>query len=210
MIKSFLIFGDSIAYGSDDIKGGWAARLRAWVEDLISDDSDSYFRLFNLAVGGNNTKDLLKRFDFETSQRLDEEVPVTIIFAIGINDSQIFYGQNKILKEEFESNIEELAEKAQKISKEIIFIGLTPVDEKKTVPVAWHKDKSYKNKDIKVYNEIIKKICKEKKLYFIDVFSQLEKLDYLKSLADGLHPGFEGHEMIFEAVREYLKGEKIV
>lgn len=210
MIKIFLIFGDSIAYGSDDIKGGWAARLRLWIDDLTLSDSGSYFRLLNLAIGGDNTENLLKRFDFEARQRLDEEVPSVIVFAIGINDSQIFKGQNKTLAEKFENNIKELAKKAEKISNEIVFIGLTPVDEKKTVPVAWHKDKSYENEDIKNYNKIIKKICEENKLYFIDIFNKLNNLNYKNSLSDGLHPGSEGHEIIFNAIKEYLKEKKII
>lgn len=90
MIKSFLVFGDSIAYGALDAQGGWVARLRAYIDSLTLDDPNSYFRLFNLSIGGDSIEGLLKRFEYEAEQRLSEEANTTIIFAIGINDAHVF------------------------------------------------------------------------------------------------------------------------
>jgi len=112
--------------------------------------------------------------------------------------------------EEFKVNIQELIDRAQKISSKIIFVGLTPVDEPKTTPIPWNTDKSYTNENIKKYNEIIKSICQEKSIYFIEIFEKWINQDYKNLLEDGLHPNSAGHKKIFETVKDFLIQNKII
>jgi len=202
-----LIFGDSITYGAWDKEGGWVRRLRKFLDENYED-----YLIYNLGISGNNTDDLIERFEFETKQRLKENDETIIIFAIGTNDSQFVHSENKnrIVLEKFKDNLQKLINLAQEFSSKIIFVGLTPVDETKTTPIPWNTDKSYKNEYIQKYNETIKNICDENKIYFIEVFEKLKETNYQELLEDGLHPNSVGHQKIFEVVKDFLIENKII
>jgi acyl-CoA thioesterase I len=194
------IFGDSITYGAfDPEKGGWANRVRLHLDG--KDDFDD--EVYNLGISGDNSEGLLERFYSETKFR----EPGFLIFAIGINDSQyiISENQNRIPIERFEQNIKELITKSRKIADKILFVGLTPVDENKTTPIPWNTDKMYKNEYVEKYNNKIKEICENDRIYFIDIFSEMTKKDYKAMLIDGLHPNEEGHKWMADQITKELK-----
>ena len=170
------------------------------------------YSVYNLGISGDTTEDLMERFEFETKQRLHKEDEIIFIFAIGINDSQFICSKNNfsVLTNKFQKNIEQLIKFSKKMSSKTVFVGLTPVDEKKTIPIPWSTDKSYKNEYIKKYDNIIKSICQENNIHFIDMFSEFNKLNYKKLLEDGLHPNSEGHQKMFKIVRDFLVEYKIV
>ncbi|MCD6094549.1 hypothetical protein J7J39_01440 [bacterium] len=207
-----LVFGDSITYGAWDKEGGWVQRLRKFLDEKNLADSDFYCKVYNLGISGNNTEDILKRFEFETKQRLKEIDETIIIFAIGLNDSQFVHSENKnrIPLEKFKENIQKLIKSAKKFSSKIIFVGLSPVNETKTTPIPWDTDKSYRNEYIEQYNQTIKEVCREKKIYFIEIFEKLKDADYQKLLEDGLHPNSEGHQKIFEIVEDFLIKKNLI
>jgi len=213
-MAKILIFGDSIAYGAwDTEKGGWVQRIKSFLDEETLSESENEYRIYNLGVSGNTTEDLLERFEFETKQRLKEDDEELIfIFAIGVNDSQFIHSKNglRFSPEEYEDNLNELLNLAKKFSLKIIFIGLTPIDETKTTPIPWDTDKSYKNEYINKFNDILRKFCKEKKIYFIEIFERLIERDYQNLLEDGLHPNSEGHKKVFEIVRDFIIENKIV
>ena len=195
-----LVFGDSITYGAWDKEGGWVQRLRKFLE------KKNFFVVYNLGVSGNDTNDLLERFEFETNQRLKEGEETVILFAIGTNDSQFLHkeSQNRVPIENFKENIRKLIKLARKFSSKIAFVGLTPVDETKTDPIPWDRNKSYKNEFIQKYNQAIKTICNENKISFIEVFEKLKGKNQ-NFLEDGLHPNSNGHQQIFELVKDFFK-----
>jgi len=206
-MSTICIFGDSIVWGAVDYEGGgWVTRL------FIRLGKDFEIDVYNLGVSGDKTLNILERFEFETKTRIEEGEEAILIFAIGINDSYFVHSENAFMtpSEEFKTNIQKLIDRAQKISAKIIFIGLTPVDESKTTPIPWNTDKSYKNENIKKYNEIIKSICKEKSIHFIEIFDKWIDFDYQDLLEDGLHPNSEGHKKIFETVKDFLIQNKII
>ncbi len=97
---------------------------------------------------------------------------------------------------------------AKKFTQSIIFVGLTPVNEALTIN--WGINKSYKNEFVNKYNEIIKSICEQNKIYFIEIFEKWIKLNYNPLLEDGLHQNSRGHEKIFEAVKDFLIKNKFL
>ena len=206
------MFGDSITYGAWDKEGGWVQRLREFLDEGKQLDEGFYYMVYNLGVSGNTTEELLKRFEFETKQRLKEKEETVIIFSIGANDSQFVHSKNnfRTLPQKFEENILKLIEIAQKFSSKIIFVGLTPVDETRVTPIPWNPDVSYKNEYIEKYDEIIRKVCEQKGVFFINILTKLKNLNYRKLLEDGLHPNSEGHRVIFEIVKEFLVENKII
>lgn len=200
MERTICIFGDSITFGAFDAEGGgWANRLKNhfWKEEK---DVETY----NLGVSGDNTNDLLERFYSENEQR----EPGLIIVAIGINDSQyIGSGDNpRVSSEKFRANLLEIISQAHQFTKDVIFVGLTEVDESKTAPIPWKEDTYYDNKNIEKYNSIIKEMCEEKGILFADMSDLLGNSE----LYDGLHPDSKGHEKMFERIKNFIVEKKLV
>jgi len=194
-------------------EGGWADQLKVFCMKRELENPEFDYSVYNLGISGDNTDDLLERFEFETKQRLHKEDEIIFIFAIGINDSCFVKSKNIFLTTEnnFKKNIQKLIEIAKKYSSKIIFVGLTPVEENKTNPISWSiTGESYKNKYIKRYDNIIKFICEENKIYFVDIFDEFNKIDYKRLLEDGLHPNSKGHQKMFEVVRDFLMNEGIM
>jgi len=207
------VFGDSIIYGREDYEyGGWVQRLRKFLnKNFLS--KQKYFFVYNSGISADRTKDLLERFEFEIKfrlRRLKEEEKAIVIFGIGVNDSAYLYDKKDLdtSPKEFRKNIQKLIKLAQKFSQKIIFIGLGCVDEVKTTP--YSVNKFYKNENIQKYNQIIKSVCKESDAHFIEIFEEWIKIDYKKLLEDGLHPNSEGHQKIFEIVKDFLVEKKII
>jgi lysophospholipase L1-like esterase len=210
MRKRILVFGDSITYGDCDKEGGWVIRLRKFLDERQLDNYETY----NLGIPKDEiTKSLLKRFVNETKIRISNNIKRNIIiFAIGINDTE--YNNSKkntrYNLKRFKNNIQKLMKLSRKFSKSVLFVGLTPVDESRVDPIPWFKPYSYKNEYISKYNEIIKSVCNENNVKFIEVFEVFMKLNYKNLLEDGAHPNSEGHKIIFEVVKDYLSKNKII
>ena len=189
------IFGDSIAWGAGDIEGGgWAVLLRNYLYQQNDD-----IQVYNLGISGDVTTETLKRIDCEaTARKVD-----IIIVALGINDSAFIKSKNERWTsiDQFQGNISLLFEKARKFTEHVFFIGLTPVDETKTMPASWAPDYFVDVKTACEYNEIIEQFCKEKNTPFIS----LEGVLTLNDLSDGLHPNTEGHRKMFERIKDALK-----
>lgn len=211
-MPQILIFGDSIAYGAWDKNGGWAERLKIFSnKKSIESNLEFYCAVYNLAIDGDTTENLLSRIDFETRQRVRAE-KIIFILSIGSNDSE-FSNNTKLLRtppQIFTNNILKLINLAKKFSSNIIFTGLLPTNKTKVDPIPWFPEMSYKNEYIKEYDKIIKNICKKNKIHFIELFEIFEKLDYKKLLEDGVHPNTEGHKIIFETVKNYLIKNDII
>ena len=210
-MSRILVFGASITYGEGDLKGGWVQRLRSYFDEKGISDPDFDYSVYNLGISGDTTEDLLERFEFETLQRFQEEKEL-IIFSIGHNDSQIFYNSKKTRTPtlQFKENLQKLINIARKFSTKIIFIGLTPVDDLRVDPIPWFPKFSYKNESVKNFNNIIKRVCNKNRIYFIEIFEKWTSIDYKNLLEDGVHPNSEGHQKIFEIVRDFLIDNKIV
>jgi len=197
MGKTINIFGDSITWGACDEMGGWANRLKNYWGN-----SDDYSRVYNLGISSDNSDKLLKRFTNENEARN----PDVIIIAIGINDSQYIGDKNnpRVSLERFEKNLLEMIMQAR--GREIIFIGITNVDEAKVMPIPWDTIKYYDNENIAIYNAKIKEICEKNKLSFIEMPDLLKNED----LEDGLHPNSKGHEKMFLRVRDFLETSGVI
>jgi len=198
-MHTFCIFGTSTSWGAWDLeKGGWVNRL--WLH-LAEKDTDS--EVYNLSISDGTTETMLARFESEAKTR---EADV-LIFQTGGNDAAYEHTEcnHQVLPDEFKANLEEIIKRARGITDSIIFIGFKNCDESKTMPVSW-RDIYYTNKDIKTYNEIIRKVCEENNVLFLDIFGLLENNDF----KDGLHPNAEGHNKIFQKVRNFLEVHRLI
>lgn len=188
------IFGDSITWGAFDPEGGGRAnRLRNHLEP------DGHM-VYNCGVSGDSTEDLLFRFKTEATAR----EPELIVFAIGTNDSQYIHSKDnpRTTLEQFEKNLEELIKQSKDFTEKILFVGLTEVEEEKVMPIPWsNKNIFYDNENFKQYDGIIKKVCVESKLPYVEVSDLLQRGE----LSDGLHPNSKGHEKLFKAIKDKLE-----
>ena len=194
-IKRICVFGDSIAWGACDYeKGGWVERLK--VDLLKHTDIDVY----NFGVSGNTTIDLLARFGAEVAIMK----PEIIVIAIGINDSKYLSNPEvpEVNLKDFETNTLALIDKARRVTNRLAFIGLTPVDETKTMPRTHQENiKFYENRIIQNYNSVVASICQREEIQFINLFNLLKNSD----LEDGLHPNSNGHQIIFDQAKPVIE-----
>jgi lysophospholipase L1-like esterase len=200
MEKIIAIFGDSITWGAYDIEGGWANRLKQYLTERTED----YFEVYNLGISGDSTADLLNRIGVESEARN----PNTIVIAIGANDASYIKSKsdNYVPMAEFKNNLIKIINEARNFTDEIIFVGLTRVDETKTVPVPWNPDICDTNESISAYDAEIKDICAEAGIPFIEMLDLIGDDD----LDDGLHPNSIGHEKMFLRVKDFLLEKAII
>jgi lysophospholipase L1-like esterase len=198
--ERIIVIGDSSVQGRVDPEGGgWVGRLRKWHESKARHNV-----IYNLGIGGETTRDLLKRLEFECRSRK----PDLIIFSLGINDSRRIGSRtspNDVPKKEFQFNLKKLINAAQKMA-QVIFVSNYPIDDSRTMPIPLDDDKYYLLEDAKGYTEIIKKTVLSQKIPYLDIWSQWIKKNYKELLyKDGLHANSKGHQSIFESVKKFLK-----
>lgn len=208
-MHNILIFGDSIAAGRN------AKKTKSWpflLMELIDKKNSKLAMIHNLSIAGNTTTDLIARFFLEMRVRHKNNSSDNhwVIFAIGINDSKDIYKDcnKKVSLAQFVSNLESLITESKLFTEKICFIGLTPVDERKmrnqSIPLT--------NKNIIEYNNVIKKVCDNKEIPFINIFDSWFSNKYLEFLGDdGIHPNELGHKKIFQTIKkDYLKNDDII
>ncbi len=202
------IFGDSITEGLWDSKGGWADRIKAFVQsEEVKSGIKNYHEVYNLGVDGNTTKQLIERFETETKVRLWPAEECAFIFAIGTNDTLHRNNQEfESTPEHYEAELNKLIELAKKYSSKIIFIDLLPVNENLTNPlISSSSGKCYTNERISEFNKVLYEVCDSHSLSCIKTSEKYLKQDYKMLLADGIHPNDQGHEVIFNLVVERVK-----
>lgn len=201
---NILIFGDSIAAGRG------IRKIKSWpclLAQYIDREDKKFVLVQNLSIPGESTTEVVKRFVAEVEARqkkIYEDDQIVIVFAIGINDAKcVGLNKNSVTPlRYFKNNIAFLLDKAERYTKKIIFIGLTPVNEKKTALGVGNI--FFFNNKIKEYNEVISKECKKKGVVFLSIFEDWLKINYTELLSDdGLHPNEKGHHKIFLAIKSF-------
>lgn len=208
LMKSILAFGDSITFGRGVFPSkGWANRLKEYFES-----KDFYNVLYNLGIPGDSSTDLLKRFETETKSRVQYYSPdnkFVILIAIGTNDSRGLGVSDNIQTnpKDYEENICKLVDIAKTHTKEVVIIGLSPVDE----TLMPFEDTYFSNNRIEQFNKILEKIAQDNNLLFCDIYSGFKnKKNYHKLLVDGIHPNDEGYKLMYEIIKSFLIENKLI
>ncbi len=206
-MRAILCFGDSITYGRGERPArGWAGRLHDWFSP-----QDEHNALFNLGIPGQTIAELLERFETEAEARIRLHRPgnrYTILLSAGTNNAR-WVGRPEERKsltteEEFTAQVRALLAKAKGCRAKLGYIGLTPVDEERTIP--FDDVSSFTNERVKRHNEILREACAELAIPFLDVFDLLGPGE----LADGLHPNSEGYDRLWARIKEWLLAEQLL
>ena len=188
------ILGDSIVYGAwDEEKHGYVNRLREALKE-----NNHVENVYGLGIPGETTAGLLKRLDIELKPRQ----PNTIIIAIGINDTIYIKNKNKeaVSQEDFIDNISKIINIAKKHTNNMLILGLTRVIEERTTPILWNDNEMYFNNTIKKYDNMLEEYCKMNNIQYLKMFNVLDDRDICD---DGIHPNDNGHEKIYEVIKNY-------
>lgn len=163
-------------------------------------DLDLSLDIYNSAISGNTTRDLLARYDDIISDPVSEY----LFILVGTNDLSI---DRDISIEEFEDNLNQLIAifGTRYANKKIHFLLPPPVDE----------NKQYKrsNQKIDAYGLIIEKVCLENGCKALNLNQAFRKAvsptqsleEILKGIKDdGLHFGEKGYEILAQTIYQAL------
>ena len=202
-----LAFGDSITLGSGVYPNkGWAHRLKDYFES-----KDGFNVVYNLGIPGDSSTDLLQRFEAEVKPRINYIHPgdkFIILIAIGTNDCYAF-GNPKNLQtsaSKFRKNIRKIINISKQFTKNIVLIGIPPVNED-SLPF---EGVYYSNRDIDKLNNILEDIAKINDLFYCEIYKEFINQDYKALLIDPVHPNEKGYNFMYEKIKTFLIKKKLI
>ena len=199
-MKIFHFFGDSVTLGVNDAPaGGWVSRLAGKAAQAgLSVPPDTFY---NMGVRRNSSRMILDRFEAEFKARTMEGVPSYLLFCFGTVDMAVPKGFPNIPVGESAANARDILLKAKTF-------GATALVS--APPVAGKEHCQRLDALCTAYAAI----CSAIDVPFVDIFHPLLKIGYVNDLADGVHPGPAGNDMIASALlqapelADWFKNEK--
>lgn len=202
------VFGDSLVYGAWDSQGGWCDRLkRRFHLQKITNPAAGKVQLFNLGIGGENSRALLKRFRSEIEARMKGDWPVVILIATGANDTRMLSGgAPAVASAEYRENLEGLLAIAQSFTDKILLVGIAPVQH----ALQEFKGSFLSNELLKQYDLIMTEVAEAQGIPKVQLMESLAiaAADQPIFSTDGVHPNDIGHALIEQQVSVEL--EKIL
>lgn len=175
-----IIFGDSISYGLYDKESlGWVNRVR------LNLNNTHY--IFNLAIPGQSSKDILIKFETELKNRYNDFDNFKLIFAFGIKDALLLNKDNNHINI-FKENVFKIIEISKKYTEDINFIGLIKPD--------FNIRREYNLEYVITIDNTLEEICKNNNLNYIKLMDLINN----DELTDGLHPNSIGHKKISDRI----------
>lgn len=194
-MQTIVFIGDSITEGAaDHERGGWTRRLAATLPDG--------WEAMHAGVGGDTI--------FHILARLEQDAliyqPDILVLAVGINDSRRYTaGRYEVKLEDFERGLAEFASRIAGQATRILIVGLTPVDEPRTLPIA--EDLHYTQIAASDYDAALRRFAAQHGYGYVALMPVFEQAGGAARLtSDGLHPTPAGHALIADAVRSQLEG----
>lgn len=201
-----LFFGDSITYGEyDGVFGGWVDILKRYALQKYNEGSNELI-LFNLGIGGETTEGLVKRIPHEMKARNSAEGNV-VFLAYGANDLAFKEGNHTVNPEQFKANILTSIQVAKQYAEDIYLASILPISQN-IDGVMTVSGKLRTTEEILQYNQILKEICDENALDYIDFYSGFVDDKEILLSKDGVHPNEKGYgimaEIAIPIIEKYL------
>ena len=174
--------------------------------DSITDfyDLNKYYKGYNVVnsgISGNQTISLIN----EIKNRVYIYNPTKVFILIGTNDLVDSNRTNEEIVENIEKIVNGIKENRPKAK--IYVESIYPVNNTDNKKVVHSTTKTRSNKRIKKINILIKEMCKDNNIEYINLYDELVdkdgnlNIDYTK---DGLHMSEEGYEVITKKLKKYL------
>lgn len=181
--------GDSFVNGTGDPeKMGWAGRLCAMSTAKIHD-----ITYYNLGVRRNTSADVKKRWQQECQARLPEASENMVVFSVGVNDTVIEHGQQRVKQSQSIENARQFLSMAQQ-QYAVAMIGPPPIDD------------LAQNARIKELDAAFQVLCHDLSIPYLSVFSRLLAAPiWLKEVSsnDGAHPRSAGYAFFARLVKAW-------
>jgi lysophospholipase L1-like esterase len=215
-----MMFGDSTtAYRHGSVQKVYSMRVDEALQSIGSSLS-----VHNAGIGGNTTRDALKRFDRDVLRHK----PRVVVMQFGINDSAVDVWKKPPATEprvplaEYIANMRTLITSAQKEKARVIVMTTNPVRWTSKLRELYGKppydpaaDDGFDSVHLAAYNEALRKLAKELSVPLVDVraaypdFAVKHKTPIDGMLLDGMHPGDLGHQLVSEllvpAIRDAVR-----
>jgi len=204
-----IMFGDSTtANRPGAVEKVYAQRVQETLTGLGSN-----LVVLNAGIGGNSTRDAIKRFDSDVLRHQ----PRVIIMQFGLNDASVDLWKTPPVTEsrvplaEFESNLRAMIEQARKQGAKVILMTTNPqrwtTRLKELYGRAPFQPEDPDGFDAPVlarYNETVRQLAKELAVPLVDIhavypaFAARHNLTVDQLLLDGVHPTDLGHQLVTE------------
>lgn len=188
VVPRIAAIGDSFIYGRHDpAGGGWVGRLRASLEEPEAGSA-----VFNLGIGGETSRDVLRRMDAELASR----EPNCIIIGVGTNDTRrsAETASLEIDPAETERNLRTLCELAKRKASRVVVASVIPVVEARTRPL---DGMYYSNAELRATRSVQEGVARAFGALFLDFWTVIER-EAETIYSDGLHLTGNGHKRLFE------------
>lgn len=210
--RQFFIFGASVAYGVGGTQGGWSGLLKSYIHGQLYGESalGEQMEVYNFAKPGAEISFVLENFPWQL-KAYQRNSPRTVFMSVGLNNTKaVGHPENYVADEEgFEKQYCQLLDKMSEAFETINILGFYELDEKKVSPKINPFDglKTYFNNErIFKFNEVLKQLCSQySNVNFIDLQNLAENWLEKDLFEDGIHPNDKGHQLIFEALKPYVK-----
>lgn len=172
-------------------------------------------RVVNAGIGGNSTRNLLKRVDKDVLAHK----PEVVVMMVGTNDA--LNSGNSVPLEEYRENLESLVKQVKGLGAKVVLLTIPPAYDKLLFsrhPPEFFAERSPAER-IAGVNAVVKGMGKLDEVVVVDVHALIEeqggagpeKSSLIRNLAnskskDGVHPSSEGYDVIAAAVYQALKG----
>jgi len=185
---------------------------------VFSNVVNAQYHVLNKGVAGNNSSDLLRRFDRDVIS----EKPNLVILMVGTND--MLNSQKLVSYGQFEENIRTIVNRLKEHNIDIVIMSPPQVDT--GYVLKRHNRNLYQvdlNTKIDSAGRIINRVAKDFELHFIDLNALFKAYDSpnraVSSLIlnqansgkeDGIHPTKVGYKLVSKTIYDYLSENKLL
>lgn len=194
--KTIVFFGDSITDSckNNDTKyqfgAGYVNMLQA---DIKVFNPDLNINIYNEGISGNQTEDLLERFQKDVKSKN----PNLVFLLIGINDVWHPLENNKIPDiDAIINRLSIIVTNIKELKSDIVLLSpfLFPTD------AFFQSMKPYFDKYIMAFYDFVK----NNNLKLIDTYKIMQSANNFALTKDSVHPTIYGHAIIAQAIMDYL------
>lgn len=218
--NGIIMFGDSTtAYRNGAVQKVYSVR----VDDALQSIGSS-LSVHNAGIGGNTTRDALKRMDRDVLRYQ----PKVVVLQFGINDAAVDVWKKPAATEsrvplaEFTANLRSLITSAREHKAKVILMTTNPVRWTSKLKELYGKPPynpdaadGFESAKLQAYNEAVRSLARELKVPLVDVraayegFAAKHQTTVDGLLLDGMHPSDLGHQLVSElllpAIRDVVR-----